>query len=501
MSRPFSGSKPTVKPHKPITATNPPAVTGSRVQSANKSHPAKQPEKITPKTDAKTNARDAFMKKVQMCMTTYNYADETKDVKGKQERLTALSELQQMLSDQKTVVSSIIPNLNILMEMIERNIFRPLPNVKKNAGIGMSETGIEQDEEIDPSWPHLQGVYEFFLQLILNDVADVKSLKIYITPQFIQEFLELFDSEETYERDYLKNILHKLYAKLVPRRKMIRKAINDCFFSLIHENHKFNGASELLDILASIISGFAVPLREEHVLFFKYIIIPLHKVQTSNFFFEQLLRCSMLFLSKDRILAISLLQGLLRYWPFANYLKETLFLTELQEVLEVCEVEKISVMIPKLFKRIVKCISGCHLQLADKAMCFFENDFFLAILKAYKEVTFPMLVPVIVKLADTHWHNILQESLIALKSILKEIDATAFEEALNGQKKKKELQIEQDPEERKRLDERWAKLHTKLKAKNPGMVEPDVPFTTKHIVGTYNELYAKIYDKERYITL
>ncbi len=43
---------------------------------------------------------------------------------------------------------------------------------------------------------------------------------------------------------------------------MIRKAINDCFYSLIHETFKFNGASELLDILASIISGFAVPLRE-----------------------------------------------------------------------------------------------------------------------------------------------------------------------------------------------------------------------------------------------
>ena len=56
---------------------------------------------------------------------------------------------------------------------------------------------------------------------------------------------------------------------MVPRRKMIRKAINDCFYSLIHETFKFNGASELLDILASIISGFAVPLREEHIIFFK----------------------------------------------------------------------------------------------------------------------------------------------------------------------------------------------------------------------------------------
>ncbi len=72
------------------------------------------------------------------------------------------------------------------MEMIEKNIFRPLPNKKKATNIGMSETGVEQEEQVDPSWPHLQGVYELFLQLILNDATDVKSMKVFITPQFIQ---------------------------------------------------------------------------------------------------------------------------------------------------------------------------------------------------------------------------------------------------------------------------------------------------------------------------
>ncbi len=85
------------------------------------------------------------------------------------------------------------------------------------------------------------------------------------------------------------------------------KPITDCFHLLIHEIHKFNDASELLYIMASIISGFAIPLREEHVLFFKNIIIPLHKVQTSNFFFDNLILCSMLFLTKDSTLAIPLL--------------------------------------------------------------------------------------------------------------------------------------------------------------------------------------------------
>jgi len=111
------------------------------------------------------------------------------------------------------VANLIIPNLDDVMKMIEKNIFRPLPNVNKK-NLAFSETGMDQEEEVDPAWPHLQGIYEFFLQLVINEAVDVKSLKVYVTPQFVQEFLELFDSEESVERDYLKNILHKLYAKV-----------------------------------------------------------------------------------------------------------------------------------------------------------------------------------------------------------------------------------------------------------------------------------------------
>jgi serine/threonine-protein phosphatase 2A regulatory subunit B' len=124
-----------------------------------------------------------------------------------------MQDLQQMMNEQKYVTSLIIPNLDEVMQMIERNIFRPLPNIQKK-NLGFSETGIEQEDEVDPVWPHIQGVYELFLQLVVNEAVDVKSLKVYITPQFVQEFLELFDSEESFERDYLKNILHKLYAKV-----------------------------------------------------------------------------------------------------------------------------------------------------------------------------------------------------------------------------------------------------------------------------------------------
>ena len=90
------------------------------------------------------------------------------------------------MNEQNSVQTLIIPYLDVVMEMIEKNIFRPLPILKKQ-GVGAEGMNAVEEEEllIDPAWPHLQIVYEFFLQLIVNDACDVKSLKVFITHSFI----------------------------------------------------------------------------------------------------------------------------------------------------------------------------------------------------------------------------------------------------------------------------------------------------------------------------
>ena len=50
------------------------------------------------------------------------------------------------------------------------------------------------------------------------------------------------------------------------------------FFRFIYETEHFNGVGELLEILGSIINGFALPLKAEHKQFLCKVLIPLHKV-------------------------------------------------------------------------------------------------------------------------------------------------------------------------------------------------------------------------------
>jgi hypothetical protein len=45
----------------------------------------------------KSGTKESFVKKLLICQKIYDYKDESKDVKGKTERLNAINEIQQLL--------------------------------------------------------------------------------------------------------------------------------------------------------------------------------------------------------------------------------------------------------------------------------------------------------------------------------------------------------------------------------------------------------------------
>ena len=59
--------------------------------------------------------------------------------------------------------------------------------------------------------------------------------------------------------------------------------------------------------------------------------------------------------------------------------------------------------------------------------------------------------------------------------------------------------IKQDEEDRKALDKKWDKLNAAVKSKNPDYEEPGLPFKSNNLIKDFNPLYAKIYDKEKFI--
>ena len=58
--------------------------------------------------------------------------------------------------------------------------------------------------------------------------------------------------------------------KVLSLLKIENFQINNIFYRFVYETERHNGVAELLEILGSIINGFALPLKEEHKVFFRF---------------------------------------------------------------------------------------------------------------------------------------------------------------------------------------------------------------------------------------
>jgi serine/threonine-protein phosphatase 2A regulatory subunit B' len=254
------------------------------------------------------------------------------------------------------------PAILAMCRMCAINLFRVFPpNYRAHNRIGGGEND-DDEPAFDPAWPHLQLVYELLLKFITSSCLDAKVAKKYFDHSFISTLLELFNSEDPRERDCLKTIMHRVYGKFMVHRPYIRKSINYMFYRFVFETEKHNGIAELLEIFGSIISGFALPLKEEHKIFLWRVLIPLHKPRSMGVYFQQLSYCVTQFIEKEPKLASIVIRGLLKYWPITHSQKEVMFLGELEEILETINmVEFQRVMVP-LFWRIGYCMSSLHFQ-------------------------------------------------------------------------------------------------------------------------------------------
>ncbi|PNJ26290.1 PPP2R5C isoform 11, partial [Pongo abelii] len=140
------------------------------------------------------------------------------------------------------------------------------------------------------------------------------------------------------------------------------KQINNIFYRFIYETEHHNGIAELLEILGSIINGFALPLKEEHKIFLLKVLLPLHKVKSLSVYHPQLAYCVVQFLEKDSTLTEPVVMALLKYWPKTHSPKEVMFLNELEEILDVIEPSEFVKIMEPLFRQLAKCVSSPHFQ-------------------------------------------------------------------------------------------------------------------------------------------
>merc|ERR1719159_2179959 len=267
-----------------------------------------------------------------VCAQIFDFTNDSNQREKEAKRQTLLEIVEYVNNTRNRFNESLMQDV---VTMVGANIFRALPT-KDRTVLSIYDP---EDEEptLERAWPHLQIVYEFFLRFVVSNDVDPKIAKRFVDQNFVLKLLELFDSEDPRERDYLKTILHRVYGKFMALRSFIRRAIQHAFFKVIYESEIHNGVGELLEILGSIVNGFALPLKEEHKEFLIKALIPLHKVKSLAAFYQQLSYCMAQYAEKDPRLCYDIITSLLQFWPVSITSKQILFLNELEELLEVTQ--------------------------------------------------------------------------------------------------------------------------------------------------------------------
>jgi len=229
----------------------------------------------------------------------------------------------------------------------------------------------------------------------------------------------------------------------MPHRAFIRKAISNVFYRFIYETERHNGVAELLEILGSIINGFALPLKDEHKQFLSRALIPLHKPSGSCIqqYHQQLSYCITQYLEKDPKLADIILKGLIKYWPHTNSSKEVMFLNELEELLELTQSPDFAKVAEPLFRLIARCINSPHFQVAERALFLWNNEYIVSLIAKSRDVILPVLYPALEANTTKHWNSTVHGLTFNVQKLFMDMDARLWEDCTQRHKMNMERQV------------------------------------------------------------
>ncbi|KAL8906882.1 MAG: hypothetical protein Q9207_001737 [Kuettlingeria erythrocarpa] len=413
--------------------------------------------------------QELFMQKIDQCNIIFDFNDSSGDMKSKEIKRLALHELLDYVANNRQVITE--PMYPKVVEMFSKNLFRPIPPPMNPQGEAFDP---EEDEPVlEVAWPHIQVVYEFFLRFIESQDFNTNIAKSHIDHGFVLQLLELFDSEDPRERDFLKTTLHRIYGKFLNLRSYIRRSINNVFFQFVYETERFNGIAELLEILGSIINGFALPLKEEHKLFLTRVLIPLHKVKSLSMYHPQLAYCIVQFLEKDAALTEEVVLGLLRYWPKVNSTKEVMFLNEVEDIFEVMDPAEFAKVQEPLFNQLAKSVASPHFQVAERALYFWNNEYFCNLISDNVEVILPIMFAPLYENSKGHWNRTIHGMVYNAMKLFMEINPQLFDECSHDYN-----EMQNNAEERQRVRKsKWDQLAQQANRRRNNQAAPTIPVT------------------------
>jgi hypothetical protein len=108
--------------------------------------------------------------------------------------------------------------------------------------------------------------------------------------------------------------------------------------------------------------------------------------------------------------------GLLRFWPKVNSTKEVMFLNEVEDIFEVMDPAEFAKVQEPLFHQLAKSVASPHFQVAERALYFWNNEYFCNLVSDNVEIILPIMFAPLYENSKGHWNRLVsrQWSIVTL---------------------------------------------------------------------------------------
>ena len=352
--------------------------------------------------------KQLFLAKVQQCCTKiYNpYNEFQMTVKSK-----TLSEIYNFISRSPTVFDK--ETSKSIASLVKSNCFKTTVRPLCDTEYFSSDDDVEYN---DPFWPHKQIIYDIFFKLIMSEQFVLLVPEV-LNQTFIVVLIDQLGSEYAEERFAVKSIIHRMYARFINLRSFLRTEFLSFLSNYIATNSRGFGVAEILDIYSSIVSGFNIPIKLEHIMILTKILVPLHNVDNLGGFNNQLTICLKKYIQKDENLARVILTSLLKIWPRTNSHKAVLYLKEIESLLECIQYSTIKDIYPKIMSWIALCVRSNQFKISERALQLLANRVIGTNILLDKEENLRDIIVALLWNRSNHWNvgiRMLNDQIISL---------------------------------------------------------------------------------------
>lgn len=157
---------------------------------------------------------------------------------------------------------------------------------------------------LDPSFSYLERVYSLLQSLLSNEYLSDTTLSPFLSSSFISHLCSNFHSLDKREQSLVKTAIHRMYAKCVSKRPLIRSSLQQLFLDVIHCGSSTTGLDEVISFYNLILKGVSLPIHQDHIFYLNHCVLPLLKKPRIEGLFFVMNQCFKIVLGKDSSLGV-----------------------------------------------------------------------------------------------------------------------------------------------------------------------------------------------------